>query len=199
MKTLILKGEPDNVNRVWLLSIRYSGTHYMWNHFQMLGYQQCVVFWDKMTQRGPTGPNQYLHAHLDVGFEYVTHLTMEKVVMPMRNPIAVFKTFIYRHWNSWSVEQFEPHLLDAYERFTAAYAKYNAFIFLVDDGDQHQQFYQLSDFLNSNPGIYEQQDNNVATTRKADFTEANGFPKQMVGLYNNPPESILELAQQYGY
>ena len=171
----------------------------MWNHFQTLGYQRCVVYWDKMEQRDPTGPDQYLHAHLDIGFEYVKQLTTERVVMPMRNPISVFKTFVYRHWNKWTVEQFEPHLLDAYGRFADAYAKYNSFIFRVDDGEQVLQFSQMCDFLNSNRRTYKQQENNTATTRHADFTTDNGFPEPMVELYNNTPESIQELARQHGY
>jgi len=193
---LYLDGEPANVDRVWLLSIRYSGTHYMWKYLAIMGYQRCVVFWETMAQKHPTTRKQYVHAHLEVGFEYQDCLTTEKCVMPLRNPIEVFKTHVYRH--RWDARQYEPYILNAFKRFAHVVANHNVFVFRVDAKDQEAEFYRLGKFLDSD-GAYVYQEKNVATSRTRPVSLHQGFTVAQVNAFHNPPESILELAKQYGY
>ncbi len=197
METLVLQGEPKNVERVWLLSIRHSGTHYMYPHLKILGYDQCVVFWDKMKQRHPTRPKQFLHAHVEIGYEYAKYLTDEKVVMPLRNPVEVFRTHVYRY--AWPKEQFEPYILDAFIRYEAAHGKYNVWRFQVDAPDQKTEVYRLANWLGAVSWTYKQQDRNIGTSKAKECKEENGFEKYRAELYADPPQSILELASQYGY
>jgi hypothetical protein len=193
---LRLKGEPVDVERVWLLSIRHSGTHYMWKPLECLGYERCIVFWETMVQKHPTGQKQYLHAHLEVGFEYQRSMTTEKCVMPLRNPLEVFRSHVYRY--RWNKEQYVPYVLNAFKRFDHVVGNHDVYVYQVDAPDQEKEFNQLGDFLCTS-GRYLEQPRNVATTRTREVSMHQGFTETQETLFNNPPTEILELASKYGY
>jgi hypothetical protein len=193
---LVLANEPPNVDRVWLLSIRHSGTHYMWKPLECLGYERCVVHWEVMAQKNKTGQKQYLHAHLEVGFEYQRSLTTEKCVMPLRNPLEVFKTHCYRY--RWELDEYVPYILNAFDRFQHVVDNHDVHIYRVDAEDQELEFSQLAEFLGTT-GRYIEQARNVATNRLRDVSMYQGFTENQTELFNNPPKEIFELAKQFGY
>lgn len=200
---LVLRDEPDNVDRVWLLSIRHSGTHYMYQYMEACGYERCIVHWEIYTQKHPTGQKQYLHAHLEVGHEYENDLTCEKCVMPLRNPTEVYKSHLYRY--NWKISQYVPYILNAFERFQTVISTHRTHLFQVDAEDQELEFDRLSEFLES-PGIYKEQPRNINTavgrnpTTQEDILFANGkMDPERNHAYDNPPQEIVELARQFGY
>jgi len=194
---LVLHGEPANVDRVWLLSIRHSGTHYMYKYLQALGYERAIVFWETMTQKHPTGSKQFIHAHLEVGHEYQRSMTDEKCVMPLRNPIEVFKSHCYRY--RWEEHLYVPYVLNAFKRFDFVLNNYNAHIFCVDASDQYGEVTKLGEFFDSYSWTYKEQDKNIATTRTRPVSLHQGFTEAQVKLFNDPPDEIFKLAEQYGY
>ncbi len=197
MEILKLRGEPNDVDRIWLLSIKHSGTHYMYMYLELLGYQRCIVFWETLTQKHPTNKQQFIHAHLEVGHEYSKFLTNEKCVMPLRDPVEVFKTHVYRY--KWDENEYLPYILNAFERFRHVIENYNAFVFRVDKEDQLEEVNRLGEFLNSRSWTYKEQANNIATSRTRPVTMEQGFLEQQVKLFANPPKEILELSAQFGY
>jgi len=202
-KKLILRGEPDNVDRVWLLSIRHSATHFMYKFMEACGYERCIVYWDTYAQKHPTGQKQYLQAHLEVGHDYKKDLTCEKCVMPLRNPVEIFKSHIYRY--KWDIDLYVPYILDAFERFDTVLDNQDVHVFRVDAEDQETEFNRLAGFLCS-VGVYEEQQRNINSaigrepTVKESMLFANGrMDSDRNRAYENPPKEILKLAKQYGY
>jgi hypothetical protein len=198
---LMLVGEPDNVNRIWLLSVRHSGTHYMYLPLECMGYERCIVHWDSLKQKHPTGPNQFIHAHIDIGAEYLKHLKNEKVVMPLRNPIECYRTHVYRYLRGVrSALEVMPTILYAYKELRRVWHEKNSFVFRVDQGDQQHQWTQMYSFLGATQGLtYKEQPNNVSTSRTRPVELEQGFTEDQVRLFHNPPDEILKLAEEFGY
>ena len=198
---LVLKGEPENVDRVWLLSVRHSGTHYMYLPLECMGYERCLVNWEALKQKNRTNVKQFIHAHIDVGAEYQKHLTTEKVVMPLRNPIETYRTHVYRYRRGIrSALDVVPTIVYAYKELRHIWHSTKSFVWRVDDGNQIQQWTALHSFLNATQGLaYKQQPNNVATCRTKAVTIDNGFTEQQVRMFEKPPDEICQLAQDFGY
>jgi hypothetical protein len=135
----------QNVDRVWLLSVRHSGTHYMYKFLELCGYQLCAPIWEKMRQGNTTGRKQFIHAHIEIGREYTKYWTDEKCVIPMRNPVEVFKTHCYRY--KWSANEYEPYVLQAYRWFDEILVNRSPFVFYVDAPDQRGEFRTLAHYL----------------------------------------------------
>lgn len=200
---LVLRNEPDNVDRIWLLSIRHSGTHYMHKFLHALGYDQCIVYWETYVQKLPTCDKQFIHAHLEVGHTYEKDLTCEQVVMPLRNPIEVYKSHVFRY--KWIIGEYVPYILNAFKRFDEVVNNRDVHLFQVDAEDQETEFYRMADFL-CTTGTYEEQERNIGSAVKRQPTAqenilfANGkMDPARNHAYDNPPPQILELANQYGY
>jgi hypothetical protein len=193
-----LQNEPDNVDRVWLLSIRHSGTHYMYKFLELCGYQLCAPIWEKMRQGNTTGRKQFIHAHIEIGREYTKYWTDEKCVIPMRNPVEVFKTHCYRY--KWSANEYEPYVLQAYRWFDEILVNRSPFVFYVDAPDQRGEFRTLAHYLGKPDANFIGQPNNVGTSRgKRDVKVSNGFSVAQEHMHENIPDSIFELAKKYGY
>jgi hypothetical protein len=201
IKPLVLQSEPDNVDRIWLLSVRHSGTHYMYKPLECMGYEQCIVHWDSLKQKHPTGPRQFIHAHIDIGAEYLKYLNTEKVIMPLRNPVECYRTHVYRYLRGVrSASEVVPTILYAYKELRRVWHEKNSFVFRVDQGDQQHQWTQLHNFLNATQGLaYKAQPNNVATNRKFPVTQEHGYTEEQERLFANPPDEIWKLAEDFGY
>lgn len=200
-KRLVLQGEPKDVDRIWLLSVRHSGTHYMYLPLGSMGYERCLVDWERLQQKHSTGSKQYIHAHIDVGAEYLKHLTDEKVVMPLRNPVECYRTHVYRYRRgirSW--EHITPIILYAYEELRRVWLEKNAFVYRIDSDNQEYEWLQLHNFLGAKQGLaYKQQPNNVSTSRKFPITTKHGYTEDQERLFANPPDEIWKLAESFGY
>ena len=187
------ENDPVYVDRIWLLTIRHTGTHFTYEHLNIFGYDVCQVHWDTMTVKHSIGPKQYIHAHIGMLPEW-NRITDEKVIVTLRNPIDVFKTHVYRY--KWNVDEFSPCIINLFKDWCLLVDRFKAHVFRVDAEDQQAEVNRLAEFLDAVSWTYKEQERNISSSLAPDFFRNDKRAKM---LYDNPPTEILELANEYGY
>jgi len=180
-------------DRIWLLTIRHTGTNFTYKHLGILGYDRCTIHWPDMRILLPTGPKQFIHTHIGFIPEWNV-ITDEKVVVTLRNPIDVFKTHVYRY--DWNINEFSPCIIQMFKDWCLLVNRFSAHIFRVDAEDQEAEVNELSKFLNAVSWTYKEQQRNISSCFVPDFFRDDKKAKM---LYDNPPQEIFELANEYGY
>ncbi len=203
--TIKFVGEAPYADRIWLVTIRHTGTHYTYKYLDLMGYTFCQVHWDtmKMVHQDKLGPNQYIQTHIDADSQ--THrITGEKVIVTLRNPLSVYKSFVYRY--AWNEQAFVDHIINSFRELNSVIDRHNVHVFRVDAEDQQAEVMKMAEFLNAVSWTYKKYDRNIKTAIGVTLAigqktmVANGIlDKGRNNLYENPPWPILELAREYGY
>jgi hypothetical protein len=162
------------------MSVKHSGTHYTHEHLRGLGfYNQSIDC--------PMADKYFLHNHVESGAQITGD---SKVILTLRNPINVFQSHVYRY--DWLDDEYEARILYAFERWDAVRKEADPFIFQVDAPDQKSVVDALADWMGVDRA-YKEQPRNINTHRVGPNNP------EWENLHDNPPESIVRLAQQHGY
>lgn len=181
----------NGMERIWCLSIRHTGTHYLFERLRSLGYNDGYINWSMRKLVKPKFPSSYfIHSHIEVTPSY-QYMTDERCVMPMRNPIEVYRSHVYRY--SWTPEQLIAYIQHAFRLFDKLAEEHNAFVFKVDVVDQYGEASRLASWLNAPMRHYKELSRTFHGTRG--IGECHN-PE----LFSKPvPKEIRELAIQHGY
>jgi len=196
-RKFVLVNEPDDVDRIWLLSVRHTGTHYMYEFLRLCGYDLCSVHWRNMTQKNVTGQHQLIHSHIEIGRWWESYLTTERVVIPVRNPVEVFKTHVYRY--AWDADEYVPYVLSAFSDLEDIVERHDVILFRVDAPDQRAEFRSLARYLDCPDAEFVGQPTDIGTDRPNAVTTAEGFTADQAEMFHNPPADIWELSRRFGY
>lgn len=184
--------ESRCIDRIWVVTIMHSGTHYTWEHLKIMGYEHCQVQWcyNPLRMKFPCGLYQFVHTHIGMATE-CHRIGSSRVILTLRNPVDVYKTHVYRY--AWKEEEFIPYIIQAFKDWEIIQKRHDAYIFRVDVEDQEAEVKRLGNWINGPSWSYKEQSRTVYSN----FVDrSNGYHP---GLFNDPPKEIFELARQYGY
>ena len=178
---LELKGAHDR--RIWLLTIRHTGTHYMFRHLERLGFFQGRPNIKQKVLINHRYAPYFLHSHIEAT-PILQFVCDDPVVMTMRNPAAVYLSHLNRY--PWHEGFHLSYVEYAYRLFEKVRERYNPFIFKVDAPDQSAEVRSLAGWL----GI---------ESKFRDVAKDLNHDGRVRPVNQEVPKEILELAENYGY
>lgn len=181
---------------IWLLTIRHTGTHYTFKVLESFGFEKALV---DITS-GAITEGDFVHLHIDEERHKAKEYASSPVIISLRNPVEVFRSFVYRY--TWKNQEFINHIITSFQKLDAIIAFHNAYIFQVDAEDQKAEISQLAKFLNVANWTYKEQERNIGTIIKKKPTIQQTLmvaDEHRNMLHKNPPSEIFTLATQYGY
>jgi len=198
--------ESPYAERVWVVSIMHSGTHYTFAHLKVMGFEHAEVQWRhplKLRMKFPCGPYQFIHTHIGIASE-VHKIGPSKVILTLRNPIEVFRSHVFRY--AWHNNKFAPYIIQAFKDWDEVKEQYDVHVFRVDNHNQYREVVELGQWINAPSFAFKEQDRTIGTkvgkrsTVQQNILSQNGIIDEARNeIYNNPPKEILELATKYGY
>jgi len=166
---------------MWIATVRHTGTGFLIKNMESLGYREMVIHWNCIIPRNKSGSKQFIHSHIEVN----NKLIGGRIVMTLRNPVEVFRSHVYRY--QWPNDRFEPHILNAFEKWKEVRAQYNAHVFRIDSSTPQTEVNKLAKWLD------------VQECKKQEPTKSRRTKPCEKNLYMNVPNSIHELANGCGY
>jgi len=184
--------DDNGRRRIWFLSVRHSGTHYLFRHLDRLKCSQAYIDWltRSLKTKSPY-PTYFIHSHVEVDPIY-QHVLTDPCIFGLRNPVEVFKSHCYRY--SWPQDMYEPYILSAFEIWTVLRDRYDSYVFKVDSEDQEQEVARLAKWLDIDEYNYCYIGTTELSTRDKPGTHCH-----CPSLFENPPLSIRKLASELGY
>ena len=178
-----------HATRIWLLTVRHTGTHYTFRHLERLGFQHGNIDYATKKLHGNNNAPYFLHTHIE-STPIMHFVCNDPVVMTMRNPVDVYRSHLNRY--PWDEKPFisdgyhAEYILETFELFDKVRDHYDAYVFRVDEQDQEKEVQRLANWLGVKFNYREQsrQINHDGRTRKVN---------------HKIPAEILLLANQYGY
>ena len=169
--------------RVWLLTVRHTGTHYMFQILKRLGFFQGQIDWQQRVLKNHRYAPYFLHSHIEAS-SIVQYVCDEKAVMTMRNPVDVYRSHLNRY--SWGEGYHLKYVQYCFDLFEKVRERYKAFVFRVDEPDQSNEVRRLADWL----GV---------EYKYRELPKDINHDGRTRSVNQEPPNEILELANQYGY
>lgn len=185
--------DTNHIDRVWLVSIMHSGTHFSFNHLKTMGYEKCEIVWDKnplALKLNGNYPYQFIHTHIAIATE-TYRIASSRVILILRNPLDVYKSHTYRY--NWNENEFVSFIIQTYKDWRFIQQNHKCYIFQVDSKNQEAEVKSLGNWLGINNCLYKEESSIVGTKI------VYGSACQNQELYDNPPSEIFELASEYGY
>lgn len=179
------------MERIWFLSIRHTGTHYLFRHLERLGYAKGQIDWPMREVVKPTyRTNYFIHSHVEIrpSYEYKSN---ERCVVTVRNPVEVYLSHVYRY--RAPVTDIMSHVVKSFKLLDELIGQHDAYVFRVDSQDQCQEVTNLADWL----GVEVYKYKNIS--RRTHGARGNGNCRNPELFLAQPPEVIFALAESYGY
>lgn len=193
--------ELPYVDRVWLVSIMHSGTHFAMAHLESMGYKNAHVLWDsttgiKMKRPEWSGKYQYIQTHIGIAPQW-SRIFDEKVVLTLRDPVKIYHSHLYRY--RWNEETYVEHIIKLFLDWKRILNMFDVHIFRVDAKIQKDEVERLRDYLGVRAWTYKEKSNTIGTAVAKPMSVESGFDEYRVNLWDNPPKEILELSKDFGY
>ena len=179
------------MERIWFLSIRHTGTHYLFDHLQRLGFANGFINWSmKKVVRPDYRTNYFVHSHIEVTPSY-GYKTDERCVVTMRDPVEVYRSHVYRY--RWTAEEFIVHIVNSFDLLSELIEENDAHVFRVDAKDQSREVSKLADWLGVKDYRYKE------ISRSTHGTRGVGKCHNPELFSAEPPDVVLALSESYGY
>lgn len=177
---------------VWPFTIRHTGTNFLFANLRQMGFEQIGETFVETVRNN--GSLDFYHQHLDIKHNF-NLVGDDPVIITMRNPINVYRSHVWRGRIKANPEWYERIMLKSFHDIDGLMKFFNSYLFQVDADDKRDEAECLSRWLGVKDWNYKEQD---ATANTA-MNVPNTMNVKAQALYDNPPNSIKELANQYGY